>query len=117
MRTVRNIAIVMLVALAVAVVPGGDNVARAIAAALAIAFLGLIAYTIYALYRQNSFTFLSLDERQRALLYGSLGAIVLMIAGADELTETGAGLIVWIAVLAAAILAIVRVVSEARSSF
>jgi hypothetical protein len=116
-RAARNIAIIMLLALVVAVVPGGDNAARAIAAALSIAFLGLIAFTVYMLYRQNSFTFLTLDERQRALLYAGLGAIVLMIAGADELLETGAGLVVWVAVLGGALFAIYRVVTEARSSF
>ena len=35
------------------------------------------------------------------MLLGALGAIVLMIAGADELTETGAGLLVWLGVLGA----------------
>jgi hypothetical protein len=117
MRAARNVAIILLLALVVAVVPGGDNAARAIGAALSITFLGLIAFTVYQLYRQNSFTFLSLDDRQRGLLYAGLGAIVLMIAGADELLETGAGVVVWLAVLAAAIFAIYRVVMEARSSY
>jgi hypothetical protein len=117
MRAARNVAIIMLLALIVAVVPGGDNAARAISAALSIAFLGLIAFTVYVLYRQNSFSFLSLDDRQRALLYGGAGAIVLMIAGADEMTDGGAGLVVWLAVLGAAIFAIVHVVGQARSSF
>ena len=68
--------------------------------ALGIAFLALIGFAGWQLYRQNRLTYLQLDDRQRALLLGALGAIVLMIAGADELTETGLGLVVWLAVLA-----------------
>jgi tetrahydromethanopterin S-methyltransferase subunit C len=49
------------------------------------------------------------------LLLGSLGAICLMIAGADELLDTGAGTLVWIGVLGLSVFAIARVVAEARS--
>ena len=40
-----------------------------------------------------------------------------MIAGADELTETGLGLVVWLAVLGASIAVIDRVWTETRSSY
>ena len=117
MRALRNVAIIAVLALIVAVVPGGDNAARAIVAALSILFLALIGFTAWQLYRQYRFTFLQLDERRRALLLGAVGAIVLMIAGADELTETGGGLLLWLAVLGAAIFAIVRVWGEAQSRY
>ena len=38
-----------------------------------------------------------------------------MIAGADELTGTGAGLLVWLGVIGLAVFLIVRVWQEARS--
>lgn len=117
MRALRNIAIIALLALIVAVVPGGDDAARGVSAALSIAFLALIAFSGWHLYRQNSFTYMSLDDRQRLMLVGGVGAIVLMIAGTDELTETGLGLIAWLAVLGGAIFSIVRVWQEARASF
>jgi hypothetical protein len=117
MRALRNIAIIALLALIVVAVPGGDNAARAVVAALGIAFLALVGFTGWQLYRQNRLTYLQLDDRARALLLGALGAIVLMIAGADELTETGLGLIVWLAVLGASIAVIYRVWTEARSSY
>ena len=53
----------------------------------------------YLLYRQNRLAYLTLDDRQRTILLAALGAIVLMIAGADELFETGPGVILWIVVL------------------
>ena len=45
---------------------------------------------------------------------GAIGAIVLMIAGADELTGSGGGLVVWLAILGASIFAIVRVWTESQ---
>ncbi len=86
MRTARNIAIVLLLALIFDLVPGGGNAAEAILAAVSILFLAMIGWTGYVFYRQNRLTYLGLTDRQRALLVGSLGAIVLMIAGASELT-------------------------------
>ena len=47
----------------------------------------------------------------RAVLVASLGALVLMIAGADELTRTGAGLLVWLAIIGLSVFGIVRVVA------
>ncbi len=117
MRALRNIAIIAVLALIVAVVPGGDNAARAVGAALGILFLALLAATGWQLYRQNRFTYMSLDDRRRAVLAGSLGAIVLMIAGTDEMTETGGGLLVWVGVLALAIFLIVRTWLEAQSRY
>ncbi len=117
MRAVRNIAIILALAAIVAVVPGGDNAARAIVAALGIVFLALIGFTGWQLYRQYRFTYLGLDDRQRTIFVGAIGAIVLMIAGADELTATGGGLVVWLAVLGLSIFAIVRVWGEARASY
>ena len=117
MRAARNIAIIALLALIVAVVPGGDNAGRAILTALSLVFLALIGFAGWQLYRQYRFTYLQLDERRRALLLGAFGAIVLMIAGADELTETGGGLVVWLAVLGAAIFAIFRVWTDSRASY
>ncbi len=117
MRALRNIAIIALLALIVVAVPGGDNAARAVVAALGIAFLVLIGFTGWHLYRQNRLSYLQLDDRSRTLLLGALGAIVLMIAGADELTETGIGLVVWLAVLGASIAVIYRVWTETRSSY
>jgi len=117
MRALRNIAIIALLALIIDVAPGGGNLAAAIQAALALIFMALIGLACWQLFRQNRLTYSGLTDGQRALFLGAIGAIVLMIAGADELTATGAGLLVWIAVLAASIFAIVRVWMEAHSRY
>jgi len=111
----RNIAIIALLALVVAAVPGGGNLADAILAVLMIAFLVILGALGFLLYRQNRLAYLTLPERQRTLLLGALGAIVLMIAGADELLDTGGGTLIWIGVLGLSVYAIARVVAEARS--
>ena len=115
MRAARNIAIIALLALVLATVPGGGNLADGVLAALSVAFLVIIGAAGYLIYRQNQFAYMTLTDSQRAWLLGALGAIVLMIAGADELLDTGAGTLVWIGVLGLSIFAIVRVVGEARS--
>ena len=117
MRTARNIAIILLLALIFDLAPGGGNAAQAILAAVSIGFLAAIGWSGYVFYRQNRLTYLGLTERQRWLLVGSLGAIVLMIAGASELTRTGGGTLLWIAVLVLAVMTIFKVGTEARSSY
>lgn len=116
MRALRNIAIIAFLALIVAAVPGGGNVADGIMAALMLAFLTLIAGVGFMLYRQNRFAYESLDNTRRAWFLGAFGAVVLAVVGADELLATGAGTLVFIGVLGLAVFAIVRVVSEARSA-
>jgi hypothetical protein len=114
-RAARNIAIIALLALVVAAVPGGGNLADGILAALTVAFLVIIGAMGYLAYRQNKLAYVTLEDRQRAILLGAIGAIVLMIAGADELLDTGAGVLVWIGVLGLAVFGIARVVAESRS--
>ena len=115
MRTARNIAIIALLALVVAAVPGGGNAAEAVITALTIAFLAVLGLAGYQLYRQNQLSFLSLTEGQRAAVVAAVGAIVLMIAGADELLDSGAGLLVWIAVLGLAVFTLVRAWAQSQS--
>jgi hypothetical protein len=117
MRIARNIAIIALLALIVAVVPGGGEAATAIVAALSILFMVIIGLAGWQLYRQYRLSYLQLTDRQRATFLGAVGAIVLMIAGADELTGTGAGLLVWLIVLGVAIFAIFKVWSEAQARY
>jgi hypothetical protein len=114
-RAVRNIAIIALLALVVAAVPGGGNLADGILALLSLLFLALIGVTGYMLYRQNRLAYLTLDERARTVLLAALGAIVLMIAGTDELLGSGAGTLVWIGVLGLSIFAIVQTVQSSRA--
>jgi Kef-type K+ transport system membrane component KefB len=115
LKVLRNIAIIALLALAVAAVPGGGNVADALITALVMAFLAAIAFAVYRIFRQNSFAYLSLSDGWRAAVVVAVGAIVLMIAGTDELLATGFGLLIWLGVLGGAVFTLVRAWGEAQS--
>ena len=117
MRTVRNIAIILVLALIVDLAPGGGAAARAIVTAISLAFLAMIGFAGYQLFHQNRLTYVGLTERQRAVVLGALGAIVLMIAGADELTATGGGLFLWLAVLGVAIFSLIKTWTDVRASY
>jgi hypothetical protein len=115
MRTVRNVAIVALLALVVAFAPAGGNAAEAILTAITMGFLAAIAWTLFVLSRQSQLTLAALSDGRRALLYGALGMIALLIAGSDELFSSGAGTLVWILLLGASVAAIWRVWIDASS--
>ena len=60
-------------------------------------------------------TLATLSDGRRAILYGSLGLIALLIAGTDEFFASGGGTLAWILLLGAAIAAIWRVWAEANT--
>lgn len=115
MRTLRNVAIVMLLALLVAFAPAGGNAADAVLTAITMGFLAGIAWTVFVLSRQNQLTLAALSDGSRAILYAALGLIALLIAGSDELFSSGGGTLVWILLLGASIAAIWRVWTEANT--
>jgi hypothetical protein len=115
MRTLRNVAIVMLLAALVAFAPAGGNAADAILTAITMGFLAAIAWTVFVLSRQNQLTLAALTDARRAALYGGLGLIALLIAGSDEMFSSGGGTLAWILLLGVAIAAIWRVWAEANT--
>jgi hypothetical protein len=114
-RTLRNVAIVMLLALVVAFIPAGGNVADAILTAITMGFLAAIVWTLFVLSRQNQLTLATLSDGRRAILYASLGLIALLIAGSDEMFSSGGGTLAWILLLGASVAAIWRVWIEANT--
>lgn len=115
MRTLRNAAIVVLLALLVAFAPAGGDAADTTLTAITIGFLAAIAWTVFVLSRQNQLTLATLSDGRRAVLYGGLGLIALLIAGSDELFASGGGTLAWIVLLGAAIGAIWKVWTDAQT--
>jgi O-antigen ligase len=115
-RTLRNIAIIALVALLVAFLPGGGQAAQAAITVLMMAFLATLGFAARQVYRENRLTFDTLPDDQRAVLLGSLGVIVLMVAGADEMLGGGGfGAVLWVTLIACAVLAIIGVWTRSHS--
>jgi hypothetical protein len=111
----RNFAIIAVIALGLAVLPGGDAAADAVLAALTLTLAIAIGVSLHALYARSGLTLASISDRQRAALFGAVAAIVLMFAAADEMLDTGLGALAWIAVLLAAGLTIYSVWREAHT--
>lgn len=99
MKIVRNIAIIAVLALLLTVLPAGGNLATGVLTALSLTFLAAIALLGVRFWRDNSLTRDTLSDRQRALIYGALGVIALMVAGTDELLNSGVGTVAWLVLL------------------
>ena len=67
--------------------------------ALSLIFLAAIGLLAMRTWRETSLTRDSMSDQQRYGFYGALGALALMIAGLDEITSTGIGTIIWIAIV------------------
>ena len=116
LRTIRNVAIIAVLAVPVAFVPGGGHAASAILVALGMAFLASLAVAARQIHRENRLTFDSLPDDQRAVLFGAVGVIVLMIAGAGKLLGGGGfGAVIWVTLMACAVIAIVGVWMRAHT--
>ena len=116
MRNARNIAIIVLIAVPVAFLPGGGQAAEAVVTVLVLAFLATLGFAARQIYRDNRLTYDTLPDDQRAVQLGSVGVIVLMIAGADEMLGGGGlGAVLWVTLFACAVLAIIGVWTRSRA--
>ena len=82
-KNLRNFAIVIAIAVVVWKVPGGGTAATTISNILGIMFVAAGFFFGYRLYMEHRETLFGLEERQRGLLYGALGAGRLR-AGRDD---------------------------------
>jgi TRAP-type C4-dicarboxylate transport system permease small subunit len=103
-KHLRNIAIIVALALAVWLLPGGNAASVTISNLLGIVFIGGILFFGYRLYMEHRETIFGLEERQRGILYASvaLGAITL-VATRRMWDEGGLGPVLWLAFMGAAI--------------
>lgn len=115
MKAARNVAIIMFLALGVAFLPGGGNAVETVFTAIVMGFLAGITWMLYTLSRENQLTLATLTDGRRAIFYGAFGMLALLIAWQDKLWSTGMGTLLWLVLLAAAVVAIWRVWTEANS--
>lgn len=100
MKAIRNVAIIVLIALALTFLPAGSNIASGLLTALGLVIGVSIVAMLIDLWRRTGLQRDAFTDRQRWLIYGSCGAIALMIVGADEMLASGPGTVAWIAILA-----------------
>jgi hypothetical protein len=102
MRQARNFAIIALIALAIVALPAGGPTLNVVLTILSVAFFVAIAMTAYRLYKENTFTVDSLSDRQRGVLYGSIGLALLTFTATPRLFDSGVGVMLWLVLLGAA---------------
>jgi len=107
--TARNVAIVAAIAAAISFLPGGGDVAAVVSRTLSLAFAAVIAWAGWWAYRRFALDLDALPHGYRGLLYGAIGVVVLVVAGAGRMTATTSGSLLFIALLGAAVLAFVSV--------
>ena len=96
----RNLGIVALLALALTVLPGGGDALNVFLTALSVAFFVAIAFLGARLFREYKFQLESLSDRERLVLYGSIGlAFITFVATRRLFDVSGFGVLVWLALL------------------
>ena len=101
--TIRNIAIIAVVAAVVAIVPGGGRATSVVLAALYLAFLGATVWVASIVYRERRSTLELMGDGRRALLYGAVGVLALTLTATHRLWESPAGSIAWLALIAVSV--------------
>jgi len=114
-RTARNIAIVAALAALVAFLPGAGVAASMFVWVVAIFFWSALAWFVARLYREYRDDIYGLGDRMRAVLYASVGMIVVTVAATSRLWETPAGVFAWFALVGAAIYGVVAAWRQHRA--
>ena len=107
MTALRNIGIVLLLALAVFALPGGGTGAGIVASLISIAFSVAIWFLLMRMYREHRMTIFSLGDRYRTIFYGSAAAIVFAGAAAGRWWDSGPLTVLWLVLVGLAIYGLV----------
>jgi hypothetical protein len=98
----RNFGILILIALAVWQLPGGGTATATINNILGLIFAGGLVFFGYRMYMEHRSTLFMLEDKVRALLYGSLVLIALALIATRRLWEEGGfAVLVWLALIGA----------------
>ena len=100
MKHARNVAILVLIALAIVAVPGAGNVAALAGAIVSLILFALLAYFAGRFYRDHQLDVYGLGEVDRAILYAAIALIAVVLVGWGNLFDRTSGTIVAIALLA-----------------
>ena len=99
MSTARNVAIVLVLAAAVAFLPGGGTTAGLVGAILSTLIMVSLVFFAYRFYREHRLELDGLGDRWRGLLYGAIGVVVLALAALPRLPDSSGGTLVVVALL------------------
>ena len=101
-ETARNIGLVLVLALGVWLLPGGGEGADFVLQVLHAIFIVLIAIGCGLLYRNFRGDIFALGDAWRFALYAAIGIAVVTVAASGRLFDTGAGAVLWFALVGGA---------------
>jgi hypothetical protein len=109
-KHIRNILIIVVLALIVWLVPGGGNGSRTIYNLLTIVLTAGLLFFGYRLYMENRATIFGLGDNRRAVLYGAVALACIALLATNRLwNDGGLGVLLWFALLSVAGWGIYRV--------
>jgi len=112
---IRNFGILILIAVAAWQLPGGGTATATINNVLGLIFAGGIVFFGYRMYMEHRSTLFMLEDKVRAMLYGSLVLIALALIGTARLwDEGGLAVLVWLALIGAGVYGCVTVWRTSR---
>ena len=114
-KTARNVAIVVAIAAAVYLLPGGGRAASTFEAVLWVAFGVGIGYLGLRLYREYRIGLHGLGDRHRGMLYGALALGVLAFIARHRMWESGVGELVWFVLIGLVVYAVIVVYRHWRT--
>ncbi len=115
MKTLRNVAIILVIAALVVVVPGGGTGASVALQAASLAFLATLGWFASVMYRQHRLALYSLGDARRAILYAALAVATLTLTATARMwTSGGLASVAWVVLLGASVYAVVTVLWSAR---
>jgi hypothetical protein len=111
----RNIAIVLVIAAAVYLLPGSGRGTSTFEGALWAAFAVGIGYLGLRLYREHRVSLHGLGDHHRGLLYGGVALGVFAYMARARMWGTGLGELVWWVLVGCVVYALLEVARRARS--
>jgi hypothetical protein len=100
----RNFAILILIAVAAWQLPGGGTATATINNILGLVFAGGLVFFGYRMYMEHRTSLFSLEDKVRALLYGSLGLIAIALIATRRMWDDGGlAVLVWLALIGAGV--------------
>ena len=112
-KHIRNILIIVGLAVVVWLVPGGGTGSSTIYNLLTIILTAGLLFFGYRLYMEHRATIFGLGDNQRAWLYGSVALATLALLATSRLwDEGGAGVLIWMLMIGLAVWGVYRVWRE-----
>ena len=114
LASVRNIAIILLIAGAVAFIPGGGTASNVALQAASLVFLAVLGWFASIMYRQHRSSVYSLGDRRRAIVYFALAVGLVTLSATHRLWNTSAGSVAWLVLIGACLYAVIAIAWAAR---